>query len=1680
MKISFKPYPFNKFFKIIYFLFFTLLLLGQPYLLHSFAPELNRINQSQGIKYFTNYLPREHEFHPQNWWILQDKQGIIYVANQGGLLEFDGVNWKTISIPNNSVRSIALAEDTGRIYIGGNNEIGCVIPDSNGSFQYVSLLQHLESDKKNFANVWQTLWTKEGVYFRTSKFLFRWNSRDMKIWQTRTTFRALFYFRGKLFVQQDEPGLMQMLKNKLVLVPDGKTFSHKKICMMAPYPDETSDAGKLLIATWPAEFYLYDGIRASAFSTEIDSYLEKAKISHGIALSSSPGSFALGTHQGGLMIINSQGRLEQIYDKKYGLQDQDVKYVYEDSSGNIWLGLGKGISKIEHNSPISIYDDRANLNGLVLSVARHGPQKDLYVGTTTGLYILPSTASSTFNGNDKFYPVPGIQSSCWSLLSTGDSLLAASTLGVFQVKNTSKKIIEEPSYILQPSQQKPQRIWVGTANGIISLHREKGQWVEEQNLQPVTEAIRSIVENKKGELWLGTLSHGVLKVKFSRDKALTKPAVTVKGYDTSQGLPTGEVYIFMAAGHVMTATRKGIFRFNEKNNSFVPDFTLGKEFAGGARGVFRIAEDQNKHIWFHSSNRNYEAIPQSDGSFIINNKPFLRIHLVQVNAIYPDPGGDIIWFASHDGLVRYNKTVKKKYQYNFPVLICKVLVNEKPIFNGHKEKRDSNSKIIFPIFSYKERNLHFKFAAVFFEAETKTRYHYFLEGYDDNWSAWTGETKKDYTNLDAGKYTFRVQAKNVYGNLSQEDSFSFRILPPWYKTWWAFLIYGLTALLLMFLVVKWRSWKLEQEKLKLEHIIKQRTKEIDDKNRQLQRKTLQLEEQSEKLKEMDQVKSRFFANISHEFRTPLTLIMGPLEQILSDNPGKEMEAKANLMLRNSRRLLNLINQLLELAKFESGKMQLDASLQDIIPYIKNIVMCFESLALQKKADLVFQGYEQHITVYFDPEKLEIIITNLLANAFNYLPGGGKITVSVRRVAGIGSFPTGFVEISVRDTGPGIPKDQLPHIFDRFYRGTASRGADRKGSGIGLALSRDLVELHHGEIQVQSSCFDHHNRGTEFIIRLPLGKEQLQPGEILDPGDTGTVNHDVLPQPETDKNNEQQEPIVLVVEDNPIERLFIKVTLENQFKVIEAADGKEGILRAREIIPDLIVSDIIMPVTDGYELCRTLKQDVLTSHIPIILLTVKGSEESVLQGLETGADDYITKPFSKSLLMARAGNLLELRRQLQLERKNRMTLQPEKITISPMDDEFYKTLQDTVETHLSDPDFNVEALGRVLQMSQATLYRKIHALTGKTPTSFIRSYRIKRAAQLLEAHAGNVSEVADKVGFLDKSYFAMCFKEQFHCLPSDIKSSEVSETVDEDADSQREDNYKLQNTNKQNSNVKKSTNEKFLRGAPGGAVFSKSAPPGRRRQEIILLVEDSEDARYFIRESLEPEYRVVEAVDGSEGIARAVEIVPDLIISDIMMPEVDGYELCRVLKRDVRTSHIPIVLLTAKVSEESIIQGLETGADDYITKPFNTKILHARLKNLIHLRSHLHKSRDREMALLPGKISESEIDREFMKELNAIIEKNLSDPEFNVDRLAKKLYMSRLTLYRKILAISGETPTEFIRSHRLKRGAQLLESNFGSVLEVAFEVGFSNSSYFAKCFKDVFHQSPSDYQAAKTK
>ncbi len=1332
--------------------------------------------EENSLKFLKNYRPLEESMQPQNWAVAQDNRGIIYAANQGGLLEYDGVSWRCINIPNQAARSLAV-DESGIIYVGGNNDIGFLAPAADGSWQYVSLVPYVHAKHRGFGNVWRAHAAKEGIYFWTSRYLFRWDpgSRKIKVWEPELQFFSSITCGGAFYILQEGVGLMKMVKDSLELVPGGEKFAAEKVCVLVPY-----DSRRLLIATGTRGLYLYDGDSFLPLATEVDDFLAEKQVIHGIRLSG--GDFALATRLGGLVIIDPRGRLKETFNKASGLLNDGVRYICEDSQGNLWLALVDGLARIEYPFPITIYDEeRSNLPGLILSVVRHGINNEIYAGTTSGLYLLTDSG--------KFHPVAGINCFCFSLLSVGDTLLAAGPDGVFQVENKNnnqqiRKVIKSSSIILAHFRTHPSRVYVGKRRGFVLLHPDPGnrQWTEAYRFEDVDQEIRTIVEDGSRILWLGTSTKGVLRLEYRDAGTFKNPEVT--GYGPEQGLPAGEINVFTAAGHVMFATEKGIFRFHEKNKIFMPDTTLGREFTGGAEGekVFHIAEDRNKNIWFHSERRNFQAIPRPDGSFFINEKSCRRIRVSQVNSIYADPLGYTIWFAGHKGLVRYDTRLKKNYDYDFPTLVRKVLVNEGLVFNGYKS--GEGFKNFLPVIDYKDRNLRFEFAAPFFEAEAETRYQCLLEGYDGDWSSWTAETKKDYTNLDSGLYTFRVRAKNVYENISEADVFRFKILPPWYKTWWAFLSYGVLFFLIIFLVVRWRSRRLVREKQALEQVITERTKEIEGKN-------LQLQEQAEKLKEMDTVKSRFFANISHEFRTPLTLIMGPLEQMLSgDQEGEqEQKKKMRLMLRNSQRLLNLINQLLELSKFDSGKMELQAVRQNILPFLKGIFHSFDILAEQNEIELTFHTEAEDITLYFDPEKLEEVICNLLLNAVKFTPAGGRITVAVRVNEALpGTEEEDSLEISVSDTGPGIPRQQLAHIFDRFYQADTTYECLRKGSGIGLAIAKEIVELHHGTISVTSR--EGKDSGSEFVVRLALGDSHLKPGEIADlspilsrPGDAHKIPTPyILVQEEEetepgfkDKDiageaGSQGKDIILVVEDSADVREYIRGALEPLYMVVQAKDGRQGHKTAKEMIPDLIISDIMMPGIDGYELCRLLKKDLTTSHIPIILLTAKAAEENIIAGLETGADDYITKPFNTKMLLARIQNLIDLRRHLQEKVQRQMMLQPAEIAVSSMDQEFMKELQRAIEKNLADPEFGIDKLAKALYLSRATLNRKIQALTGESPNQFIQSYRLQRAAHLLRAKFGNVTEVAFEVGFSSSAYFTRCFKEKFHRLPSDFQAS----------------------------------------------------------------------------------------------------------------------------------------------------------------------------------------------------------------------------------------------------------------------------------------------------------------------
>lgn len=1352
--------------------------------------------EAAGFKFYRNYPFQEYEHQPQNWAITQAESGLIYVANNGGVLEYDGSNWRTIKAPGyDPVRSLVI-DQNGTIFIGGQNQLGTLQPDEKGSLQFQSLVHLIPDDQKDFSFVWETFTIDKYIYFYTKQFLFRYDPVKEEMITTRHNYKSFLSDGRRLLARSNTSGLeeVKLIENnhlETTRLPGSEPFANLTTYMIIPFAQQN-----ILIATSENGLYLNNGEQTVPFVTDVDELLKKYKFSCGCRLKS--GDIALGTIEGGLLIINSQGQLLYSFDKTLGLLNNNIKDIYEDREGNLWLCLNNGITKIEYHSPFSFFDERANLPGMVFSVVRH--QGKLYAGTENGLFVLESSKL--------FRPIPGISSNCWSLVSTNDDLLAASSNGVFEVKEDKCiPITSDRSQVLLASQRFPNHLWCGTSNGLKILKKENNHWQEELQLPHLDQGIINIQEEKNSNLWLVTSADKVLKINFPGDNFST-PVIT--GFTSAQGLPPGRVHIGFAADHMIFATENGLFQFDHNQQQFIPDPVAGDDFKGGDSGksVFRIYPDLANNIWLHSDSSNFQALYQKGGGYRIYHEPFRRLSTIQVNFIYPDPNQKETWFARLDGLYCYNSSSLKDYENKYQTLIRQVLVNKNELYNDQKINLE-NFKQSIPNLEYENRNLQFNVAATFFTNESATQYSYWMEGYDKDWSPWTKNNEVNYTNLDAGDYTFHVRAKNTYDYNGQEDIYQFRILSPWYQTPLAYILYGAGLFLLGFLSIKLRSVKLERDKKKLEKIIEERTKEIREKNIQLELQTDQLQDQSEKLrdqseklKEMDKVKSRFFANISHEFRTPLTLIMSPLEEMIGEKLYKKDKMKLTLMLQNSQHLLALVNQLLDLARFESGKMKLQASYRNIISFIKGIMACFDVLAQKNYLHLELKTNEPDIWIYFDAQKIEELMNNLIMNAIKFTPPGGHITISISR-----EQPThphdeknnpGFVLISVRDTGQGIAKEKLPNIFDRFYQADIPAGKNQKGTGLGLALTREIVKLHHGKIDVRSQ----EGIETEFTVRLPLGQAHLSISEITplpaneysfktqekenqtweqieieEPDrDEEVENKKSLPGYQGNENNLTKDEtgekhIILVVEDHDAMRNHIREALLPYYTVIEAGDGKDGLAKAKEIIPDLIVSDIMMPGLDGKELCRVLKKEVKTSHIPIILLTARASEDDIIQGLEIGADDYITKPFNTQMLLSRIKNLVELRRQLQLKIQREKMLLPAEISVSSTDDQFLKDFYGIIYQNLGDPDFTIDSIYKKMDMSRATLFRKIQALTGETPNQFILSLRLERGAQLLKNNYGSVTDVAMAVGFSTSAYFSKCFKDRFKQSPSSFQASE---------------------------------------------------------------------------------------------------------------------------------------------------------------------------------------------------------------------------------------------------------------------------------------------------------------------
>lgn len=546
----------------------------------------------------------------------------------------------------------------------------------------------------------------------------------------------------------------------------------------------------------------------------------------------------------------------------------------------------------------------------------------------------------------------------------------------------------------------------------------------------------------------------------------------------------------------------------------------------------------------------------------------------------------------------------------------------------------------------------------------------------------------------------------------------------------------------------------------------------------IEEKNIALEEQTEKLKEMDETKSRFFANISHEFRTPLTLILGLVNKQISNYENAPIRQDSETMKRNANRLLQLINQLLDLSKLESGEISLSVAKDDILEFSRKTIILFESHAESKKINILFNGHDMtkkksadKIIIYFDHDKMQKVITNLLSNAIKFATAESTIHVNVLKKGD-------FVSIGVTNIGKGIASEKLSNVFDRFYQVDTASTRAYEGTGIGLALVKELMELHHGKVNVISE-----SKVTTFTLTLPLDENlyTLEERVLLKDRESESVEDSIeakssnnVEQKTIFSENEETEKLtdqleILIVEDNPDLRDYISDILKKDYKVIKAVDGIDGLRKAEESVPDLIISDVMMPNMDGYELCKRLKTSEKTNHIPVIILTAKASQQNKLEGLETGADDYLIKPFDEVELLIRIKNLITIREKLQKKYRQNAWLKPSKLNITSVQQKFIEDIKEIIEKNLDNSQYSVEDLGEGIGMSRSQVHRKLKALTDQSASKFMRNYRLHRAAELIKIDSGNITEIAYQVGFSSQTYFSSSFQELFECSPSNYRS-----------------------------------------------------------------------------------------------------------------------------------------------------------------------------------------------------------------------------------------------------------------------------------------------------------------------
>jgi len=1293
-----------------------------------------------GYPVITNYDHRNHYAGTADTYnFVEDDRGIIYFGNHiHGIQIWNGVRWDRVQLSNRrGATSVMWHPLEKKVYYTTDFTFGYLDTTETNEFIPVDFSSYLESEDIIKERFHMMRFWKGKILFINSKQLLSWDGTEVRIlYQSDNLIKKLnvtddafwIYVIGSGLYRGDQNGVRRFELD----TPDGNQNA------VGIFDTENG----LLFVTQTGFLIDFDEINQTFTTNGIPLHPDKLWAE---VIRTRSGAFVSTDQRTGVHFFHPDGSHDIHLTELQGLPTNRKSFLFEDSSGNIWAGGGLGVSVIEYASPMRILsgEQRAPVNS----------------GSMTLLDGELFTASSTlFKWDSAENTWQALHDSPNRIVNTrtdGNSVFASGSIGLLQYKDGQVYHSYQNSiYDVGFSDRFDDLVFMIGSNLVRFFQTDDSGIVQNKLHEFAIEGVTyTIHEDNQGRLWVGTGNRGIIRITYSRDGDVIT-LDELRRFDTDDGLPPGPgLFTFKVDDTVFFTTSLQTYAFNEETETFYPYEPFEKPFDFHIKRPWPTVQDDYNRLWLDLTGRqlgflDLNSEPPHEWTYMPFRRhgPYRHIHS------FVTPSEDVLYTISDFTAARFDLTKLDIMPRTGSAIINRVTLGVDSLLSG---PAGPLQRTLEQAINHTREQIRFNWGSTSHLPVIYRRFQTKLEGFDRDWSEWSEETRREYTNLSSGNYTFRVRTRDVYDLVGEEATFTFTISPPWYATNLAYLFYVIIWGLFVVLLVRWRTTTLEQKRVELEETITERTREIEAKKQKAEEDRLVIELQANKLKEEKKLRARLFANIAHEFRTPITISQGLVEKINEEsNLDPNNKSNMHIVRRNIRRLSNMIDQVIDVTKLDNQILKLRQKVILAGPLIRRIGESFRSLTDAKKQVLKVETCDDELRIETDPDKFETILNNLIFNAIKFTPEEGVILVKA-------SSENGELIIRISDTGPGIPDDQSESIFNRFHRIRNENLPYQEGMGIGLELSRSLARAMKGDVNLEIG----RKKGSCFILSLPVYTGDATPepdiwSELLNQSQQDTSELRAIKlEPE---GNQLQS--ILLVEDNADMQDYVSGIVGRLGEVRITENGREALKLLKTWEPDLIISDLMMPEMDGYELVQHLEKDTRLRNIPVIILTAKPFLENKLSLLRAGVVDYITKPFNAEELLLRSrnalkayGNRKEIRRALKLDVDSLDEIKSDADLAA-----------DYIREHIRDSQLKTNSIAKALNMSRSTLIRAIKAESGMTPAQYIKEIRLQYARQLL-LNSPNISldEGAESVGFQKTSWFVKLFEERFGVKPREL-------------------------------------------------------------------------------------------------------------------------------------------------------------------------------------------------------------------------------------------------------------------------------------------------------------------------